>query len=52
MQAERREDKVWVSMTNEEAQNLLREIDRWPELPKVERDLVDTLKQLPNSMTG
>jgi hypothetical protein len=52
MQAERREDKVWVWMTNEEAQDLLREIDKWPELPKVERDLVDALKQLPNGMMG
>ena len=49
MQAEPREDKVCVWMTKEEAQNLLREIDKWPELPKVERDLVDALKELPRS---
>jgi hypothetical protein len=36
-------------MSNEEAQNLLREIDKWPELPQVERDLVDALKQLPRT---
>jgi hypothetical protein len=47
MQAEPREDKVCVWMTKEEAQNLLREIDKWPELPKVERDLVNALKELP-----
>ena len=46
MQAERRKDMVWVSMTNEEARDLLREIDKWPDLPKVERDLVAPLKEL------
>jgi len=49
MEAERREDKVCVWMTEEEAQNLLREIDKWPELPKVERALVDALKHLPHT---
>ena len=49
MEAERREDKVCVWMTEEEAQNLLREIDKWPELPNVERALVDALKQLPHT---
>jgi hypothetical protein len=49
MEAEPREDKVCVWMTEEEAQNLLREIDKWPELPKVERDLVDALKKLPHT---
>jgi len=49
MRAERREDVVQVSMTEEEAQDLLREIDKWPELPKVERDLVDALKALPDT---
>jgi hypothetical protein len=47
MQAEPHEDKVCVWMTKEEAQSLLREIDKWPELPKVERDLVNALKELP-----
>ena len=47
MRAERHEDGVSVRMTSEEAQNLLREIDKWPDLPKVERDLVDALKELP-----
>jgi hypothetical protein len=46
MEAESRGEKVCVWMTEEEAQNLLREIDKWPELPKVERDLVDALKKL------
>ena len=49
MQAEPREDQVCVWMTKEEAQNLLREIDKWPELPKVERDLVNALKELPGN---
>jgi hypothetical protein len=44
MQAERREDGVFVSMTDAEARDLLREIDKWPDLPKVERDLVAALK--------
>jgi hypothetical protein len=46
MQAERHEDHVAVWMSHEEAQDLLREIDKWPELPKVERDFVDALKRL------
>jgi hypothetical protein len=49
MQAERHEDEVSVRMTDEEAQDLLREIDKWPELPQVERDLVDALKHLPRA---
>jgi hypothetical protein len=49
MRAERREDEVCVWMTNEEAQDLLREIDKWPELPEVERDLVEALKELPHT---
>ena len=49
MQAEPHEDKVCVWMTKEEAQSLLREIDKWPELPKVERDLVNALKELPRT---
>ena len=47
MRAERRDDGVLVWMKEEEAQDLLREIDKWPDLPKVERDLVDALKELP-----
>jgi hypothetical protein len=46
MQAERRADEVLVSMTDAEARDLLREIDKWPDLPKVERDLVATLKDV------
>jgi hypothetical protein len=49
MRAERHDDEVSVRMSNEEAHNLLREIDKWPELPQVERDLVDALKQLPRT---
>ena len=49
MRAERREDEVSVWMTEEEARNLLRELDKWPDLPKVERDLVDALKELPQT---
>jgi hypothetical protein len=49
MRAERREDEVFVWMTEEEARNLLRELDKWPDLPKVERDLVDALKELPQT---
>jgi hypothetical protein len=49
MQAEPREDKVCVWMTTEEAQDLLSELDKWPELPKVERDLVNALKELPRT---
>jgi hypothetical protein len=47
MRAERHEDEVSVRMTSEEAQDLLHEIDKWPELPQVERDLVHALKELP-----
>jgi hypothetical protein len=36
-------------MTIGEARDLLRELDKWPELPKVERDLVDVLKTLPRA---
>jgi len=46
MQAERREDEVFVSMTDAEARDLLREIDKWPNLPKVEQDLVAALKDV------
>ena len=46
MEAEGRGDKVHISMSAEEAQSLLRELDKWPELPAVERDLVDALKEL------
>jgi hypothetical protein len=46
MRAERREDEVLVSMTHAEARDLLREIDKWPDLPKVERDLVSALKDV------
>ena len=45
----RREDEVFVWMTEEEARNLLRELDKLPDLPKVERDLVDALKELPQT---
>jgi hypothetical protein len=47
MRAERRDDEVAVRMTAQEAQDLLREIDKWPELPQVERDLVTALRELP-----
>ncbi|HEX2423605.1 MAG TPA: hypothetical protein VHN56_10715 [Actinomycetota bacterium] len=49
MRAERREDEVFVWMTEEEARNLLRELDKWPDLPKVERELVDALRELPQT---
>jgi hypothetical protein len=39
-------------MTMEEAFSLLREIDKWPELPQVERDLVDALKALPHGSSA
>jgi hypothetical protein len=52
MQAEPREDKVCVWMTKEEAQNLLREIDKWPELPKVERDLVNAAQGASSHVLG
>jgi hypothetical protein len=48
VQAEPSEDKVCLWMTKEEAQELRRELDKWPELPKVERDLVDALNRLPH----
>ena len=46
MQAEQRDDRICVCMTTEDAHSLLRELDKWPDLPKVEQDLVDALKQL------
>lgn len=49
MRAERREDEVFVWMTEEEARNLLRELDKWPDLPKVERELVDAPRELPQT---
>lgn len=49
MRAEPRDDQVCVWMTMEEAVSLLREIDKWPELPRVERDLVDALKAIPQA---
>jgi hypothetical protein len=49
MRAERREGRSVRRMTEEEARNLLRELDKWPDLPKVERDLVDALKELPQT---
>jgi hypothetical protein len=52
MRAESNDGEVRVTMTTEEARNLLREIDKWPELPKVERDLVDALKALPQGSSG
>lgn len=48
MRAEPRDDRVCVWMSRDEARDLLREIDKWPELPKVERDLVAALKTLPS----
>jgi hypothetical protein len=51
MKAEPRDDRVCIWMTAAEARDLLREIDKWPELPKVERDLVDALKTLPATST-
>jgi len=47
MRAEPRDQDVCVWMTTGEAHDLLRELDKWPELPRVERDLVDALKALP-----
>jgi hypothetical protein len=52
MEAVPRDEKVCVWMTMEEAVSLLREIDKWPELPQVERDLVDALKALPQASSG
>lgn len=52
MRADPLEDKVCVWMTVAEAHELMREIDKWPELPKVERDLVDALKALPPPSSG
>jgi hypothetical protein len=47
MQAEQAlDDTVSISMTTAEASQLLRELDKWPELPQVERDLVNALKAL------
>jgi hypothetical protein len=46
MEAERREDKVCVCMRTEDAHSLLRELDKWPDLPDVEQDLVNALKAL------
>jgi hypothetical protein len=46
MQARKRDDGVFVSMTDQEARDLLREIDKWPDLPKVEQDLVAALKDV------
>jgi len=48
MRVEPGDDEVRVSMTKQEAEDLLREIDKWPDLPQVERDLVDALKTLPS----
>ena len=48
MEAEPQRDGVRVSMTQDQARDLLRELDKWPDLPKVERDLVDALKELPS----
>jgi hypothetical protein len=48
MRAEPRDDQVAVWMTRAEADDLLRELDKWPDLPKVERDLVDALKSFTN----
>jgi hypothetical protein len=44
MRVEPRNDQVAVWMTRAEAEDLLREIDKWPDLQRVERDLVDALK--------
>jgi hypothetical protein len=52
MEAVPRDEQVCVWMTMEEAVSLLREIDKWPELPQVERDLVDALKALPQASSG
>jgi hypothetical protein len=52
MQAEPRDDAVCIWMTMEEALSLLREIDKWPESPQVERDLVDALKALRQASSG
>jgi len=49
MQAEQDEDKVCVWMTKEEAQSSCARSIKWPELPKVERDLVNALKELPHT---
>jgi hypothetical protein len=45
MRVESRDDQVAVWMTRAEADELQREIDKWPELPRVERDLVNALKR-------
>ena len=46
MEAEQREDRVCVCMTTEDAHTLLRELDKWPDLPEVEQNLVAALKEL------
>jgi hypothetical protein len=46
MEAEQRGDTVWVCMRTEDAHSLLRELDKWPDLPEVEQHLVDALKKL------
>ena len=46
MEVEQLEDKVCVCMSTEEAHTLLRELDKWPDLPEVEQDLVVALKEL------
>ena len=48
MKAEPQRDGVRVWMTRGEARDLLLELDKWPDLPKVERDLVDALKEIPS----
>jgi len=48
MEAELQRDRVSVSMTRNDAQALVRELTKWPDLPKVERDLVEALQQLPS----
>jgi hypothetical protein len=48
MRVEPRDDQVTVWMTRAEADDLLRELDKWPDLPKVERDLVEALKAFRN----
>jgi len=45
MQVEQRWDRVCVCMAMEAARSLLQELDKWPDLPEVEQDLVDALKE-------
>jgi hypothetical protein len=52
MRAELRDGQVSVSMTADEAWDLLRELDKWPELPQVERDVVDALKAVRGAASG